>query len=113
LFIDAFDKLLSAVEKKREAVLDIDLNRLTHLPSDLNASVWASLKDWQVNGVRKLWAQDATLWTGTDENRWLGWLGITEDQLAHIDHLKKLAQEIKSADHVTAAGNGRLAFARK
>ena len=110
LFIDAFDKLLSAVEKKRETFLDIDLNRLTyHLPSDFNARVWASLKDWQVNGkVRKLWAQDATVWTGTDENRWLGWLGITEDQLAHIDHLKKLAQEIKSAgfDHVLLLGMG-------
>jgi len=45
LFIDAFDKQCRG--EKREAVLDIDLNRLTyHLPSDLNASVWASLKDW-------------------------------------------------------------------
>jgi len=36
------------------------------------------------------------------------WLGITEDQLAHIDHLKKLAQEIKSAglDHCTLLGMG-------
>ncbi|MEC4811694.1 MAG: bifunctional transaldolase/phosoglucose isomerase [Scytonema sp. PMC 1069.18] len=97
LFIEAFDKLLSSVEKKREAVLGTALDRQTYsLPEDLAKSVEASLKDWLVNGkVRRLWARDASLWTGTDENRWLGWLGITEDQLAHIDHLKKLALFVK------------------
>lgn len=24
--------------------------------------------------VQRLWARDATLWTGADEDRWLGWL---------------------------------------
>jgi transaldolase / glucose-6-phosphate isomerase len=110
LFIEAFDKLLSSVEKKREAVLGTALDRQTYyLPDDLAKSVEASLKDWLVNGkVRRLWAQDASLWTGTDENRWLGWLGITEDQLAHIDHLKKLAEEVKSAGfkHALLLGMG-------
>ncbi len=98
-FAQAFDKLLSAVEKKREDVLGAGLNRQTYkLSSDLATRVKTSLQDWQSNGnIRRLWAQDATLWTGTDENHWLGWLGITEDQLAHIDHLKHLAQEVKSA----------------
>lgn len=110
LFIEAFDKLLSAVEKKREAVLGTDLDRQSYyLPDDLAKSVQPSLKDWLVNGkVRRLWAQDASLWTGTDENRWLGWLGITEDQLAHIDHLKKLAEQVKSAGfkHALLLGMG-------
>ncbi|MEI2580234.1 bifunctional transaldolase/phosoglucose isomerase [Scytonema sp. PRP1] len=110
LFIEAFDKLLSVVEKKREAVLGTDLDRQTYsLPDDLTKSVQASLKDWLVNGkVRRLWAQDASLWTGTDENRWLGWLGITEDQLAHIDHLKKLAEKVKSEgfEHALLLGMG-------
>ncbi|WP_414587740.1 bifunctional transaldolase/phosoglucose isomerase [Scytonema sp. PCC 10023] len=110
LFIEAFDKLLSVVEKKREAVLGTDLDRQTYsLPDDLTKSVQASLKDWLVNGkARRLWAQDASLWTGTDENRWLGWLGITEDQLAHIDHLKKLAEEVKSEgfEHAVLLGMG-------
>ena len=110
LFIEAFDKLLSSVEKKREAVLGTDLDRQSYyLPDNLVNSVQATLKDWLVNGkVRRLWAQDASLWTGTDENRWLGWLGITEDQLAHIDHLKKLAEQVKSAGfkHALLLGMG-------
>ena len=39
--------------------------------------------------VRRLWARDASLWTGTDEGNWLGWLGITEDQLAHQRALRQ------------------------
>jgi transaldolase / glucose-6-phosphate isomerase len=55
-----------------------------------------------------LWAQDASLWTGADENRWLGWLGITEDQLAHLDHFKQLAQEVRDLkfSHVLLLGMG-------
>ncbi|BAZ70957.1 transaldolase (plasmid) [Fischerella sp. NIES-4106] len=110
LFIDAFDQLLSAVEKKRTAILGEKLDRLTYKLSDaLNAAVQASLDDWHNNGkIRRLWAQDATLWTGNDENKWLGWLGITEDQLAHIDHLKQLAQEVQNLQfsHVLLLGMG-------
>jgi transaldolase / glucose-6-phosphate isomerase len=110
LFSDAFDQLLSAVEKKRTDILGNKLDRLTYkLPEALDKAVQASLDDWQKNGkVRRLWAQDATLWTSTDENKWLSWLGITEDQLAHIDHLKQLAQEVKDLEfnHVLLLGMG-------
>ena len=55
------------------------------LPPDLAAKVTDVVADWQKSGkTRRLWARDATLWTGTDEGRWLGWLDITDDQLAHI-----------------------------
>jgi transaldolase / glucose-6-phosphate isomerase len=111
LFKNAFDQLLSAVEKKREAVLGDAINRLTYkLPDEaMTAVVHAALQDWQTNGkIRRLWAQDASLWTGADENRWLGWLGITEDQLAHIDYLKQLAQEVQNLQfsHVLLLGMG-------
>src|SRR5580692_4082700 len=47
--------------------------------------------------VRRLWAHDAKLWTGSDESNWLGWLGITEDQLAHKQHLEEVAKDVKAA----------------
>ncbi len=110
LFMDAFDQLLAAVEKKREAVLGSKLDLLTYkLPEELTKSVQVSLQDWQTQGkIRRLWAQDASLWTGTDENNWLGWLGITEDQLAHIKHLRELAQEVRDLEfsHILLLGMG-------
>ncbi len=99
LFTDAFDQLLGSVERKREAVLSDSLDRLTYsLPDSLAADVKLCLEDWRATGkIRRLWARDAALWTGADEANWLGWLNITDDQLAHIDHLKQFAQEIKDA----------------
>ncbi|HSF01513.1 MAG TPA: hypothetical protein VLA62_00790 [Solirubrobacterales bacterium] len=34
--------------------------------------------------VRWLWARDGLLGTGKDEARWLGWLGVANDQVAHL-----------------------------
>ncbi len=99
LFADAFDKLLSAVEKKREGLLGPALDRqVFKLPADLEAKVKATLEEWRRDGkVRRLWAGDKTVWTDDDENRWLGWLGITDDQLAHVGHLTAIAQEAKNS----------------
>ena len=79
------------------------------LPADLEAKVRASLRDWADGGkVRRLWARDARLWTGADEASWLGWLGITEDQVARIDHLRRVAEDVKAGGftHVLLLGMG-------
>ncbi|XGV97652.1 MAG: bifunctional transaldolase/phosoglucose isomerase [Leptolyngbya sp. BL-A-14] len=110
LFKTAFDQLLSAVEMKREGVLGSALDRLTNqLPEPLQTAVQTTLTDWQATGkIRQLWAQDVSLWTGTDEDRWLGWLGITDDQLAHLDHLTELAQDVQDLafTHILLLGMG-------
>ena len=58
--------------------------------------------------MRRLWARDAALWTGADEGNWLGWLGITEDELTHGQQLRDIADEVKSAgfSHVLLLGMG-------
>jgi transaldolase / glucose-6-phosphate isomerase len=68
------------------------------LPEVLAASVKTNLADWQAGDkVARLWKHDASLWTNTDEAGWLGWLDITNDQIAHINDLRSLASDIKSA----------------
>src|SRR5947209_2329108 len=76
LFADAADQLYAAVQKKRRTVLGPKLNAMSYkLPKDLEDAVGAALEDWRADGkVRRLWAGDASLWTGTDESKWLGWL---------------------------------------
>ena len=98
LFAEAFDKLLAAVEQTRQAAAAPKITQQTFtLPAPLAAAVRASLDDWRAgNKVRRLWAHDATLWTGTDEGEWLGWLGLTEEHAAHSDYLKRLAAEAES-----------------
>src|SRR5262249_315637 len=86
------------------------LNRQTYsLPPDPATAVTASLEDWRANGkVRRLWARDASLWTGTDEGDWLGWLTIPAGQFAQIDHLRAIAEEGKAAgvSHALVLGMG-------
>jgi transaldolase/glucose-6-phosphate isomerase len=62
------------------------------LPSDLRGDVEAVLENWGTTGkVARLWDGDATLWTGGDESRWLGWLNVAGEQLDHTDELRELA----------------------
>jgi transaldolase/glucose-6-phosphate isomerase len=98
LFADAFDQLLAAVEKSSSNQVAPRVSRQTYtLPEELAASVKIAKDDWRANGkVRRLWQRDATLWTGTDEAEWLGWLGITEDQIAQHDNLRKVAEDAKN-----------------
>ncbi len=110
LFAEPFDKLLAAVDKTRQAAANPTINRQTYtLPEPLAKAVRTSLEEWRAGDkVRRLWARDATLWTGTDEGNWLGWLGITEDQLAQSQHLKGIATEVKEAgfSHALLLGMG-------
>jgi transaldolase/glucose-6-phosphate isomerase len=77
----------------------VSLNRQSYtLPEKLANDVNASLQDWKKNGkVKRLWQKDKALWTGTDEDKWLGWLDITEQQLENINALKEIAADIKKA----------------
>ena len=68
------------------------------LPESLATAVKTTIADWQAGGkMQRLWRRDATLWTGSDEASWLGWLDIAQEQIAHPIQLLGLAKEIWSA----------------
>ncbi len=97
LFQEAFDKLLEAVEKSSKAQVNPKLGQQTYmLPEALAAAVKGNIADWRAAGkARRLWQRDASLWTGADEASWMGWLGITEQQIDKLGDLQKLAEEVK------------------
>jgi len=88
----------------------VSVNRLAYkVPEELQAALAASLEDWKKNNkVARLWQKDASLWSNADESKWLGWLTITNEQLANLDTLKQLAEEVKKAKfkHVLLLGMG-------
>src|SRR6516165_7393128 len=110
LFSDSFGKLLKAVEKQTGQAEAGRLNRLTYtLPEPLAIAVRKSLLEWRDHGkLRKLWGGDASLWSGRDEAQWLGWLGITNDQLAQIERLNAIREAARTAgfSHVLLLGMG-------
>ena len=60
----------------------------------LTKKVDATAEEWRSHGnIRKLWQRDKSLWTGTDEDRWLGWLDSRRaDQ---IKSYQAFAEEIR------------------
>lgn len=104
LFVEAADKLLGAVATKRAAMLGRRLNSQTlALGKELAREVSAKTEQWRARGaVRRLWRKDNSLWTGADEDRWLGWLDIADRELGRIGIYRDFATEIWSEGYSDA-----------
>jgi hypothetical protein len=79
------------------------------LPEPLEAAVQATLSDWQAGDkVRRLWARDATLWTGKDEAKWLDWLHVADHERGDEATLQAFAAEVqrRGFTHVAILGMG-------
>jgi transaldolase/glucose-6-phosphate isomerase len=87
-----------------------DVNPQTFfLPRDLSDAVTVALDNWQVEEkVKRLWSGDASLWTGGDESKWLGWLNIAGEQKRNIRRFTNFAEEVKDAQfsHLLLLGMG-------
>src|SRR3984957_20049507 len=102
LFADAADKLYGAVAHKRATVLGhgIDHQALA-LGAGISKAVEKATEDWRAAAtIRRLWQHDKSVWTGTDENKWLGWL--TSAAKADIADYEDFAHRVKG-QHFTDA----------
>jgi transaldolase/glucose-6-phosphate isomerase len=97
-FADAFDKLLGAVAQRRRILLDGECARLEIAPGspEMQTALQAEMEVWRKQGlIRRLWAGDKALWSATDEDEWVGWLHIVEQELTNADRLHRFAEAIK------------------
>ncbi len=94
-FADAADKLYGAVAHKRAVVLGAGLGKQTIVAgAGLEKKLAAATEEWRKDGkIRRLWHKDATVWTGRDENKWLGWL--TSPVKADVADYEDYAQRVK------------------
>ena len=102
LFADAADKLYGAVAYKRATVLgpSIGHQRLS-LGSSLADAVKENAEEWRASGkVRRLWQRDKSVWTGEDENRWLGWL--TSPSAADVNDYEDFSHRVKGQSFTDA-----------
>jgi len=98
LFAEAFDKLLGAVAQKRAAILGsrIDAQSIK-LQTDIEKEAKALSEKWRANGaIRALWARDASVWTGADESKWLGWLDVVAREQKEVERYIAFAGWVKS-----------------
>ena len=79
------------------------------LTPDQRAALQRTLGDWRSGGkITRLWARDASVWTGADEGKWLGWLDIVEAQLNTADKFAAFAKEVRERHftHILLLGMG-------
>jgi glucose-6-phosphate isomerase len=75
----------------------------------LAQAVQAMLKDWQANQkMVRLWRGDKSLWTGDDEDKWVGWLHVVEEQRKNLSQLVAAATDAAQAGftHALLLGMG-------
>ncbi|QPF83429.1 bifunctional transaldolase/phosoglucose isomerase [Bradyrhizobium genosp. L] len=102
LFADAADKLYGAVAHKRATSLGggIDHQKLA-LGATIAKAVEKSTEDWRAAAkIRRLWQKDKTVWTGDDENKWLGWL--TSAATADVADYEDFARRVKGQNFTDA-----------
>jgi transaldolase / glucose-6-phosphate isomerase len=102
LFADAADKLYGAVAHKRATVLGAGIDRQAlNLGSQIGKAVDKATEDWRASAkIRRLWQHDKSVWTGTDEDKWLGWL--RSPAAADVADYEDFAQRVKG-QHFTDA----------
>jgi transaldolase / glucose-6-phosphate isomerase len=96
-FCDSFDKLNGVLAEKRRRFLGpTHDSQAVALPEPLKNDVGKAAETWRSDGkIRRLWDEDASLWTGRDEGDWLGWLDVIDAQLHNLPSLNEFAQEVR------------------
>jgi transaldolase/glucose-6-phosphate isomerase len=97
LFADAADKLLGALARKRAALLGDRLDKVTFaFERDFEGAVQDVADDWRARGtIRRLWQRDKSIWTGADEDGWLGWLDSVQEARENIQDYQDFAGDVK------------------
>jgi transaldolase / glucose-6-phosphate isomerase len=97
-FADSFDKLFGVIARQRRALMEGDRVTMEIGPGspEMKAAIDTEMEAWRAGGrIRRLWTGDASLWAATDEDKWLGWLNIVEQELGDVDRLIAFAEDVK------------------
>lgn len=84
------------------------LNSLTFsLSETLEKAVQASLDEWkQHDKINRLWKKDATVWTNSDEAKWLAWLDVVGVELNDLQKYRDFAEDVKQFESIVLLGMG-------
>ena len=77
------------------------------LPEKLENEVQIKFDEWQkANKIARIWDKDASVWTGDDEAKWLGWLGVVEQELNDLQKYHDFTEEAKNFSDIVLLGMG-------
>jgi transaldolase/glucose-6-phosphate isomerase len=77
------------------------------LPVQIEDAVQAEIEAWKSEDkIARIWAKDASVWTGDDEAKWLGWLTIVGEEMADTQKYRDLHDDISGFSDVLLMGMG-------
>jgi len=97
-FADAFDQMFAVIAERRRGhqPQGYGSTRIEAGSDAAAAAIADTMETWRKMGlVRRLWADDATLWTGADEDKWGGWLTVVEQELGDLSALQAFAERVR------------------
>ncbi len=69
------------------------------LPESVESQLAKAVEEWEASAsTGRIWRKDAAVWTGSGEDRWLGWLDIAAEELAKLDEYRDLREDVAAAD---------------
>ena len=93
-FAEAADALFGAIAQKCDTLSGQKV-KIGYELAGAADSVSAELKSWTKKGnVRRMWAKDKQLWTGADEDKWLGWLDIAKREKKSLPALEDFSDRV-------------------
>lgn len=108
-FTEPFDNLLESIELKRRKILGKRLSEQRYVSGGVGRGLEKTLQNWRTDGkVRRLWKKDASLWSGSDEGEWLGWLDIIDHERGQLKELAKITADVRKEkfQHILLIGMG-------
>ena len=82
------------------------------LTPELERAWTTEAEEWKrAGGTRRLWTHDPSLWTGTGEDRWLGWLEAPARARQQAELWGEIAADGASFAHVVVLGMGGSSLA--
>src|SRR5258707_9149438 len=62
----------------------------------ISKAVETSTEEWRASArIRRLWQRDKSIWTGTDEDKWLGWLDSPSAEKGKLADYRDFAAWVK------------------
>lgn len=93
----------SAASSQTTAGIDRLNTQAIALPPDLSAAVAREAEAWRADDrVARLWRRDTSLWTGGDEDKWVGWLNIVDESAKQLADYRDFAKDVRTAGFTDA-----------
>ena len=79
------------------------------LPPQIARAVEATVEEWiGEDKVQRIWGRDPSLWTGSDEDQWLGWLDVVTTQFERRRDFLQISADVRQGQftHTLLLGMG-------